>query len=66
MTPAARWTAEQVREAVKAGRKPVVLRRGEDYRNVSERRAARFEGEFSVQESPHEIIVTDNGRWRSD
>lgn len=55
-----RWTADKIRQMWRAGRTPVVMQRGGEYFNLGLKLAARLEGDYMVNEKPHEIIVDLN------
>ena len=53
-----RWTAQQIQEAVKAGKRTVVTKEiGGTHRDLFRDRAAKLEGSYIVTETPFEIIV---------
>lgn len=54
------WSADRVREEMKKGRRPVVMKANGNYNNLTVALAIRLAGDFFVQVSTHEIVVTDN------
>ncbi len=56
------WTAEFIREQMKITRKSFILKRGNDFRDLGQHKALTLEGDFQIQETANEVIVTDNYR----
>lgn len=54
------WTADQVREALRKGQKPIVMKGNGDFRNLTVALAIRLTGDFKVEVSAHEIVVHDS------
>ena len=59
---ATKWTADQIRAEMKRTNKPFVLQQYSRFVDLTRHRAALLDGDFTVTESSHEVIVTDNGQ----
>lgn len=54
------WSADRVRDEMKKGRRPVVMKSNGDFRNLTVALAIRLTGEFKVEVNAHEILISDN------
>ena len=58
------WDANKIRTELRVNRKPMVIFTSNDWRNMTLHRAAQLDGDFEVQEFPHEIRVWDSYKRR--
>lgn len=60
MKPATeKWGADKIREELRKGRRPIVMKANENYNNLTVALAIRLTGDFQVEVSAHEIVVHD-------
>lgn len=58
------WNADKIRAELKRGVRSLVIYRHGEYRDLYPSMAAQFDGDYTVQESPGEVIVYDNYKRR--
>lgn len=59
------WTSDQIRAEMKRGLKSFVLYRDFRHRDLKPFIAAQLDGDYSVAETAHEVIVYDNYKRRN-
>lgn len=59
------WTADKIRAEMKRGQKAFVIRVNDvQCFDLKWKVAARLDGYYTVQESPHEVVIHDNYKRR--